>query len=112
MKNWFRAATALAASAALWVRPVLAAELPGAVPQSGGTSIQDLVDLIGTIIDWMLLIAGVLAVAYLVYAGIQYIVGGPKADELAKKQIVNAITGIVIIILSYVIVNAIFALGR
>lgn len=109
MKNWFRAATALAASAVLWIQPVLALD-PGSVPIVEDSGIGSIVAAIDSIVSWMLAIAGILAVAYLVYAGIQYIIGGTKGAEAAKGQIVSAVTGIIIIILSYVIVKTVFSL--
>lgn len=110
MKNWFRAATALATSAALWVQPALAQTgAPTIDPPTGG-DINMIIAAIQNVINWMLMIAGILAVAYLVWAGIQYITGGTKGAEAAKTQIINAVTGIIIIVLSYVIVNTVINL--
>lgn len=109
MKNWFRAATALAASVALWVQPALAQGAPVIEPPTSG-DINTIISAIQSIINWMLMIAGILAVAYLIWAGIQYITGGTKGAEAAKTQIINAVTGIIIIVLSYVIVNTVISL--
>lgn len=109
MKKWFRIATALTASAALWVQPALAQGTPIIEPRTTG-DINTIITAIQNIINWMLMIAGILAVAYLVYAGIQYIIGGTKGAEAAKGQIVSAVTGIIIIVLSYVIVNTVISL--
>lgn len=77
----------------------------GTIPGEGGVSA--IISAITTVIGWMLALAGALAVAYLIYGGIQYITGGAGGAENAKKTIINAVVGIVIIVLSYVIVSAV-----
>jgi hypothetical protein len=61
-------------------------------------------------------IVGLIAVAMLVYGGFRYItsVGNSEIAQAAKKTITNAIIGLVIIILSFVIVTVItnLAFGR
>jgi len=74
---------------------------PTVTQVSGG----NIVNIIKTVGGWMLGIAGALAVVYLIYGGIMYIVGGAKGAETAKGIIINAIIGLVIIVLSYVIAN-------
>ncbi|MBI3952625.1 MAG: hypothetical protein HY336_01560 [Candidatus Doudnabacteria bacterium] len=67
------------------------------------------------IINIALAIVGILAVAYLIYGGFRYITsaGNQEAAEAGKKAIINAIVGLIIIILSYVIIIVIMnALGR
>jgi len=59
------------------------------------------------VVNWMFALAGALAVAYLIWGGIQYITGGTKGAEAAKGTIINAIIGIVVIVLAYVIVQAV-----
>lgn len=56
-----------------------------------------------------LLIVGSLAVLFLVYGGFRYITasGNEENAEAAKKIITNAILGLVIVILSFVIVTII-----
>ncbi len=68
--------------------------------------------LIDTIISIMLLIAGALAVIYLIYAGILYITAGgePTKAEKARTGIVNSIIGIIIIVLAFVIEKTIIRL--
>lgn len=57
---------------------------------------------------WLLFFGGTLAVLFLIYGGIIYITGGVKAEDTAKKIIMNSIIGLVVMALSYVI--ATFAL--
>lgn len=66
-------------------------------------------DLIIFIINIALAIAGLIAVFFLIIGGFRYITaaGNEDASEQAKKIILNAIIGIVVIILSFVIVRVI-----
>ncbi len=62
-----------------------------------------------TLIQVGLGVVGLLSVGFLIYGGFQYITSGGN-DELAeagKKTITNAIIGLVVVILSYVIVTVI-----
>lgn len=62
--------------------------------------------LIIYIITIMLMIAGGIAVIYLIYGGILYITAGGDAEkaQAGKTAMINAIIGVAIIILSYIIV--------
>lgn len=64
-------------------------------------------DVFKNIAQFLLGLAGAIAVLYLIWAGIQYITGGAKGASAAKDSIVNAIIGIVVIILAWVIVQTI-----
>jgi len=73
------------------------------IPEGRGEAMA----LIVRLINWALYLAGGLAVIYIVYAGIMYITAGEdqaKADA-AKSTITYAIIGIVVIALSFVIIN-------
>lgn len=61
---------------------------------------------IGNIISWVLFLAAAVAVVYLIYGGFEYITAGGDAEKATKGRtaIVNAIIGLVIIALAYVIV--------
>lgn len=65
--------------------------------------------LITTVINWLLGIAFGIAVLFLIIGGFWYITsaGNEETAEKGKNTAINAIIGIVIIILSYVIVNVI-----
>lgn len=63
--------------------------------------------LVVTLLNFMVMIAAILAIVYLIWAGIKYITAGTD-DEQAKKAklgIQHAIIGIVIIILSALIIQ-------
>jgi hypothetical protein len=82
------------------------------VPNSGGTGLPDdtrLSSLILRIINLALMVVGLIAVLFLIIGGFRYITsaGNEETAENAKKIIINAIIGIVIIILSFVIVRVI-----
>ena len=70
------------------------------------TSVQD---LIVEVIRLMLLLAGAIAVVFVIIGGYQYVTSGGSEEqaEKGKKTLINAIIGIVIIILSYTIINVI-----
>ncbi|MCL5410724.1 MAG: hypothetical protein M1324_02610 [Patescibacteria group bacterium] len=61
------------------------------------------------ILDLMLWFAGVLIFIYLLIAGIQYITAGGNPEQVKKGQqgIINAIIGIIIVVLSLAIVRVI-----
>jgi len=67
--------------------------------------------LANRIITYVLLIAGVLAVGYLIYSGILYITaaGNPDSAKKGQQGVINAIIGIIIIMLAFFIVR--FAMG-
>lgn len=73
------------------------------VPEVTQATSGNIIDLLKKIGDWLIILAGTLAVLFLIYGGIVYITGGPKAEESAKKIIMNSIIGLVIVALSYVI---------
>lgn len=80
----------------------------GKIDLPGGkfSSIRDL--LLGAV-TWILGFCGALAVIAIIYSGYMYMTAGgdPAKAESAKKNLVWAITGIVIIGLSIVIVQAV-----
>lgn len=59
------------------------------------------------ILNAVLIIAGILAVIYLIYGGILYITASGDAEKATKGRtaVVNAIIGIVIILLAVVLVQ-------
>ena len=67
----------------------------------------ELRDIISDLAVWAAGIATVIAVAYLIYGGFTYITGGEKGAEKAKPIIINAIIGLFVIALAFVIVNTV-----
>jgi len=68
-------------------------------------------DVIITILNWALGFVGALAVAMLIYGGFLYLTahGESEQQEKATKLIIQAVIGIVIILLAFSIVNIIIA---
>ena len=94
----------------LALTPFLAVAQDFTVPPGGPvTGVNSASQLITRIIEILLAIAGLLAVIFLIVGGFRYITAGGNEEtaEAAKKTITNAIIGIVIIILSFVIVRVI-----
>ena len=85
---------------------VAMAQLTGA-PVPPGTARGDLASVILNIINYVLAIVGVVALAYLIYGGFRYITSGGSEDviEDAKRIIINAVIGIVVIGVSAALVN-------
>ena len=82
------------------------------VPSAGGTNLPNdtsISALILRVINIALTVIGLIAVLFLMIGGFRYITsaGNEETAEQAKKIITNAIIGIVIIILSFVIVRVI-----
>ena len=73
----------------------------------------DFDNLINTIINITLLIAGVLAVFYLIWGGISYVTAGGDAEKASKGRvaITNAIIGIAIMAASFAIYNYLIGPG-
>lgn len=69
-------------------------------------------DIVGTFITFAFILAVLIALAFLVFGGIKWITsGGDKtAVEGARNTIVAAIVGLVIVFLSYFILNIILGL--
>jgi amino acid transporter len=80
---------------------------------NAGTTVND---LIRTIINWALGIAFGVAVLFLIIGGFWFITaqGNEEQSSKGRKTVVNAIIGIIIIVLSYVIVSVVsnFVSGR
>jgi heme/copper-type cytochrome/quinol oxidase subunit 4 len=67
----------------------------------------DFLDIAGNVVTWVLVLAGILAVVYLIYGGIMYITAGGEAEKATKGRtaVINAVIGIIIILLAVVIVR-------
>ncbi len=81
-------------------------------PSAGGTGLPNetrFSDFVMRIINIALAVAGLIAVLFLIIGGFRYITsaGNEETAESAKKIIINAIIGVVVIILSFVIVRVI-----
>jgi len=68
---------------------------------------EGLTKVIGDIVTWLLGFAGIVAVIYLIYGGLLYITAGGDAEKSkqGRTALINAIIGIVIIALAFLIVR-------
>ncbi|TSC71942.1 MAG: membrane protein of unknown function [Parcubacteria group bacterium Gr01-1014_38] len=87
------------------------ADLGAGVVQGYAPPARDLPGTILGIINFVLVLVGVLALAYLVYGGFRYITsrGEESEVEAAKGMITNAVIGIVVIGIAAALVN--FVIG-
>lgn len=97
----------------LMVTPLIAgAQFTTPDPNQGNTGLPgdtSITSFIIRIINIALAIAGLVAVLFLIIGGFRYITAGgnEEAGESARKIITNAVIGVVVIILSFVIVRVI-----
>ncbi|MFC1721955.1 Mbov_0395 family pilin-like conjugal transfer protein [Patescibacteria group bacterium] len=75
----------------------------------GDTGPANINEAIGNVTNWTLGIAGSLAVLFIIISGIRYVTsaGNQQLQESAKKNLTYAIIGLVIIVLAFVITNAV-----
>jgi uncharacterized membrane protein YidH (DUF202 family) len=76
---------------------------------AGLTGAQSVSQLIVEVINIMLIFAGAIAVIFVIIGGYQYLTsaGNEETAEKGKKTLINAIIGVVLIIMSFVIINVI-----
>lgn len=92
--------------------PVVVAAQNITIPKPGnlpGTAGADVDSLALEIIQVILGAVGIIAVLFLIIGGFEYILSGANEElaERGKKTIRNAILGLIIVILSYVIVTVV-----
>lgn len=110
MKKLLSSVAQVAAGASAVLMPVLAHAQSVKVPEIQQAGAADFLTILIKVANFLLGLAGAIAIVYLIWAGIQYITGGAKGAGAAKDAVVNAIIGIVIIVLSYVIINTVVGL--
>lgn len=103
-------AQSLSASVALAQSTTPTVSIP--ITDTGGDPITKVVELIQKFGGWLLLIAGALAVVFLVIGGIRYLVsaGNSAQTEGAKKTIMYALIGLIVIVISAFAVNLVISL--
>jgi len=73
-------------------------------PSSGNLSFTDIA---ARVINFLLLLAGIIALIYIIYIGILYITSANRPEQAQKAQqaLINVIIGIVVITLSYILIR-------
>lgn len=72
---------------------------------------QPLIQIVNRVLQAVLIIAGLIALAYLLYGGFAYITAGGDEEKAGsgRKAITNAIIGIIIIIAAFAILRFVVA---
>ena len=96
----------LALAGALAATPAFAAAPIGGISPITPTGNLDVVNVITTVVYWILGFSAMVAVLFLILGGLQYITaaGNEKRIEGAKNTILYAVIGLVVMLLSFVIV--------
>lgn len=81
--------------------------IQGSFPNAGLATPQSWQEWVATIINYALYLAGILAVIFIIYGGFQYITsrGNEAQAKSGARTLTYAVIGLVLIILSYVIIN-------
>lgn len=100
----FRRSTEAVMLSAIGVQHVLAANI-GDVPDTGGPG--DLAGALQSVINFIMLLLGSIAVLVIVIAGVRMIVGGGDEGERSKARdaIIYAVVGLIIVLIASAIVN-------
>lgn len=82
-------------------------DIQGTAAREDFCSIRELIQLVYSVINFLLSISGLIAVAYILWGGLQMILAQGSQERLtkAKATLWNAILGFVLILLSYLIVG-------
>ena len=81
----------------------------GLFPRNGIAGSSSITDLIATVIQTLLFVAGAIAVLFIIVGGYWYITstGNEEQAEKGRSTLINAIIGVVMILMAYVIVTVI-----
>lgn len=90
--------------------------LDGGVSNEGGgfELVNFANNTVESIINILLFLAGAAAVIYLIWAGIRYLTAGgdTKKAEDARRAIINAVIGLIIVVATYFIIRVAFFAGE
>ena len=81
---------------------------------SGNSAESTFATIIAFVMNWVLAIVAIIAFVYLIISGVNYITAGGDAEKATKARtgILNAIIGIVVVVLAYFILRFATTLGR
>jgi len=80
---------------------------PGTIDLPNPIAQSDIFDVLIVALEWAIIIAGVVAVVFIIIGGYQYMAGGEKGVETGRKTLSSAIVGLIIVLLAFVIINTI-----
>jgi TRAP-type C4-dicarboxylate transport system permease small subunit len=85
--------------------------LEGAENVKDDAMADGLVPTVKNIINTVLMVVGIIAVAFLIYGGVQYITSAGQAEKIktAKNTILYSVIGLIVCILAFAIVNFVVA---
>ncbi len=77
---------------------------------AGATQEQDIGALVHTVINWALYLSAIVAVIFIIIGGFRYITsaGNDATATAGRKTLTNALIGLVIVVLSYMIVQVVY----
>ncbi len=103
------AATVIALAVPLLVSAQILPPPPSGLASGFSGSSNTVTGVIIRVVQIALSLAGLIAILFLIIGGFRYVTaaGNEDASETAKKTILNAIIGIIVIILAYVILRVI-----
>lgn len=81
----------------------------GCIGDQGAATFKCVVPLFTNVITWLFALSGVVALFLIIFSGIKFITSGgdPKQVEGARQTLTYAIIGLVVIFMSYFILNTI-----
>jgi hypothetical protein len=84
-------------------------DVPDAYAKGSAYTLQNIVDILGEIRDFVLIVGIIFIVIMIVWAGIQYVTAGgdEEKQEAAKRKIVGALIGAAIILAAFALIATI-----
>lgn len=81
--------------------------------RASGAGLSGILQIVVALINWFLVAVGIIAFIYLVLYGIKYITSGGDAGKAteARNGIINAIIGIIVIVLAFFIIGFAVSVG-
>jgi hypothetical protein len=107
MKKLLTKASLALTAGAMAVPALVGAEPTGLDPVPGSAGNITVAQLLTKVITWVLTFSAAVAVLFLIFGGLQYVTsaGNEKRIDAAKKTILYAVAGLIVIALSFVIVT-------
>ncbi len=109
--NWKQAAKVVGVSALLWTPAALAMALPRPTCPTGinCTTESNLNNFIIKIINYILAVTLAIDILFLIIGGFFYITSAGNGDQAkkGKQTVINAVIGLIVIMLAYVIANVV-----